>query len=197
VPGTPSDPSPGNGATNQSVNADLDWADASGATSYDVYFGTSASPPYYGSAVISSFGLPALDYNTHYYWKIVARNSCGDSDGPLWDFTTQPEGCTLPGTLAAPSPADHATGVSVSVDLDWADASAATSYDIYFGTSASPPYYGSAVISSFGLPALNYNTPYYWKIIARNSCGDTAGPLWQFRTAPTWSIHLPIILRRR
>ena len=89
IPGTPANPNPSDGATNVSIDTDLDWSHCANTDSYDVYFGTSPSPPYYGSTSSSSYSLPTLSYSTHYYWKIVAKNNCGNSTpGPVWDFTT-------------------------------------------------------------------------------------------------------------
>ncbi|RKY84258.1 hypothetical protein DRP98_05365 [candidate division KSB1 bacterium] len=89
IPDIPSNPNPENHATNVSIDTDLNWSDCANTDSYDVYFGTSPSPPYYGSTSSSSYSLPTLSYSTHYYWKIVAKNNCGNSTpGPVWDFTT-------------------------------------------------------------------------------------------------------------
>jgi PKD repeat protein len=185
-PGTPGSPSPSNHATGVSVSADLDWSDCTDTDSYDVYFGTSSSPAYYGNTSISSYSLPALDYETHYYWKIVAKNDCDNSTpGPLWDFTTGTEVCPTPGIPSNPSPAHQATGVPVDADLDWSDCTDTDSYDVYFGTSSSPPYYGNTSSSSYSLPVLQSSTKYYWQVVAKNDCGNsTSGPVWEFTTAP-------------
>lgn len=179
LPATPSGPSPANGATNQSINVDLDWADASGARSYDVYFGTSTSPPWYGITDSSSFALPPLSCSTHYYWRVVAKSACGNTGGPVWDFVTV---CCAPDTPSGPSPANGSTNQSINADLDWGDTAGATSYDVYFGTSASPPLFGNTASSYYALPTLSYLTKYYWKIVAKSSCGETAGPVWNFTT---------------
>lgn len=89
MPATPADPAPNNGSANRPINVDLDWADAAGAESYDVYFGAAASPPYVGNTAASSYALPTLSYNTRYYWKIVARSACEEAAGPVWYFNTQ------------------------------------------------------------------------------------------------------------
>jgi hypothetical protein len=91
TPGTPGSPTPADGVTGQSIDVDLDWSDCTDTDSYDVYFGTSASPPLYASDVaISNYTLPTLEYCTKYYWKIKAKNAGGCSTtGPIWDFTTE------------------------------------------------------------------------------------------------------------
>ena len=93
TPGTPSNPSPSNHAAGVSINTDLDWSDCSNTDYYDVYVRTSSPPPYYGSAPTSSYPFQNnLDYNTKYYWKIVAKSNCGGiTQGPIWDFTTEEE----------------------------------------------------------------------------------------------------------
>ena len=87
-PGAPSDPTPADGATGVSGEVDLDWADATGATSYDVHFGAVSLPPLVGNSPMSNWPLPTLEFQTTYYWQIVAKNAGGTTPGPLWSFTT-------------------------------------------------------------------------------------------------------------
>ncbi len=83
---------PPNGGTKISVRPVLSWA-AVGATSYDVYFGTSSTPPLVVSGQTNTTYFPAtLNYMTVYYWKIVAINSIGSTTGAVWSFTSM----TLP-----------------------------------------------------------------------------------------------------
>ena len=94
-PSIPSHPNPDNGITNVSITTDLGWSggdpDPDDTVRYDVYFGTTSSPP----KVISnqsalSYDPGTLLYNTSFYWKIVAWDNHGASTtGPLWHFTTQ------------------------------------------------------------------------------------------------------------
>ncbi|MCW3133560.1 MAG: hypothetical protein N2V78_04445 [Methanophagales archaeon] len=93
-PYTPSNPSPANHATGQSIHTDLGWTDgdldAGDTVTYDVYFGTSTSPLKVSTAQSGTTYDPGtLNYTTKYYWKIVATDNHGASTtGPLWDFTT-------------------------------------------------------------------------------------------------------------
>jgi hypothetical protein len=89
IPGTPSSPSPSNGATGVSINPTLIWSASSNTDSYDVYFGTASSPQYVGNTTGTSYSRSGLSYSTTYYWKIVAKNNCGNStSGSVWSFTT-------------------------------------------------------------------------------------------------------------
>jgi|GEM_PF-2500414 len=98
VPDIPSNPYPANNSINVDLNADLNWtcSDPDGdRLIYDVYFGTTSTPPLLSLGQSDSdFELGALEPNTTYYWKIVAKdvNPTGGSkttSGPIWSFTTQ------------------------------------------------------------------------------------------------------------
>ena len=98
--------------------------------------------------------------------------------------------CATPGAPSSPSPSNGATGVSTSPTLSWAASSNASSYDIYFGTSSNPPLVGNTTSTSYGRSGLSYSTPYYWKIVAKNSCGSTEGSVWSFATAGYISMNI-------
>src|SRR5436190_18722531 len=89
--GPPSAPtllSPSNGATNVSTSPALSWNAATGATSYDVYLGTSNPPGLYSTNVTdTSLNVGPLTANTTYYWKVTAKNSVGSADSTLSSFT--------------------------------------------------------------------------------------------------------------
>ena len=179
APGAPSALSPVNGAAGISTNPTLTWS-SSGASAYDVHFGTASNPSVVATTTGASYSPPTLMNNTKYYWKIVARNSCGGSTtGSVWSFTTA---CVASGTPAAPTPSNGATGVSTSPTLSWTGSNA-SSYHVYFGTSPSPSYVGTIEGTTYKTSGLNNNTIYYWKIVARNACGDLIeGPVWSFTT---------------
>ena len=93
-PNQPGSPSPADDATGVSIGADLSWTggDPDGHTvTYDVYFGTSTSPPLVSDDQVATTYDPAtMSYDTHYYWKVVATDNHGAStEGPVWGFTTE------------------------------------------------------------------------------------------------------------
>jgi hypothetical protein len=112
-PGAPTNPSPADGATDvdAGVVTVLDWDDVSGATSYDVYFGTTCPPPAYPDAayqrtVVSEWAGVALSESSSYCWKVVPRDDAGClTEGPTWTFDT---GCLDPVT-GAPTVTSDAT----------------------------------------------------------------------------------------
>ena len=80
--------SPANGSTGVSLTPALSWTAASGAISYDVYFGTSPTPPLVINTTLTSYNPPALLINTTYYWKIAARSLGGTAPSAVWSFVT-------------------------------------------------------------------------------------------------------------
>ncbi len=93
----------------------------------------------------------------------------------------------MPGTPSSPNPADAASGVGTSPTLTWTAANA-TSYDVKFGTTNPPPQVSTGQASaSYAATGLTNGTVYFWQVVAKNSSGSTAGPVWSFTTTPSVS----------
>ncbi len=89
APDQAANPSPSNGTTGASVSTTLTWGAASGATQYDVYFGTSSNPGLQSSNQSStSYSPGTLAAGTTYFWRVDAENGDGVTTGALWSFTT-------------------------------------------------------------------------------------------------------------
>jgi len=78
---------------------------------YDVYFGTTSPPPKVASNQSETTYDPGtLEYNTTYYWQIVAWNELGESaEGPIWSFTTETIGPSVETLNADPVGKHNAT----------------------------------------------------------------------------------------
>src|SRR5206468_362865 len=87
-----------------------------------------------------------------------------------------------PGAPSMPAPATGAIDVATNATLTWSP-TAATSYDINFGTSNPPPPVATGLPSASYTPALSAATTYFWQVVARGPGGATAGPVWSFTTA--------------
>ena len=93
-----------------------------------------------------------------------------------------------PGTATTPAPSDGAAGVSTTTALSWT-ATNASSYDVRFGTSSSPPVVATNLTTpSFTPSPLANNTTYFWQVVSRNAAGTTNGPVWRFTTAAAPSL---------
>lgn len=192
-PNAPSNPSPSNGAANQSITVDLGWTggDPDGdPVIYDVYFGTSATPPLVSSnQTQTTYNPGTMSHNTMYYWKIVAEDSAGaQTEGVVWSFTTEQYQNDPPYAPSNPSPSDGATDQSINVNLSWTGGDPNNDpviYDVYFGTASPPPLVSSdQTATSYDPGTLNYHSQYYWKIVAEDTFGaQTQGNTWDFTTA--------------
>src|SRR5439155_15435342 len=88
-----------------------------------------------------------------------------------------------PAAPGSPSPASGATGVGATPTLTWS-ASGATTYDVSFGTTNPPLSVTTGQTAPlYTPPALAPGATYFWRVLAHNDGGTTAGPVWSFSTA--------------
>ena len=95
APAAPVLTSPANLATSVPIAPSLSWTASSGATSYDVYFGTASTPPFVLNTSAAFYKPGTLTSDSVYYWRIVAKNSAGSTSSATWSFTTTPA-CRVP-----------------------------------------------------------------------------------------------------
>ncbi len=97
APPKATNPNPANGATDVATNADLSWNGGSliasgeaNSYTYDVYFGTSASPPLAAGGITSTTYDPGtMDSATMYYWRVDTSDGSQTTTGDVWSFTTE------------------------------------------------------------------------------------------------------------
>lgn len=145
-----------------------------------------------------------------WYWQTTATGTSTANSGATYNVTTSgtyyirsqnnTTGCwsagsgsaaatvnSIPSVATGPSPANSAISVCYSgtgaiSSVSWTTVAGATSYDIYFGAGSLPAIATSNVVTnSYTTGTLLPSTTYYWKVVSKNSCGDTLG------TAATWS----------
>jgi uncharacterized repeat protein (TIGR01451 family) len=80
--------SPANGATGVSVTPILTWTAATGAASYNVYFGVTAVPPFAANTTSLQYSPSQLAPGTTYNWQVAAVNAAGANNSPVFSFTT-------------------------------------------------------------------------------------------------------------
>ncbi|MDD2636524.1 MAG: T9SS type A sorting domain-containing protein [Bacteroidales bacterium] len=82
--------SPTNGASGTGHSGNLMWEAVAGADTYDVYFGTSATPTQVATdQVATTYPIDCLLPETTYYWKVIPKNGDGSASGcATWSFTT-------------------------------------------------------------------------------------------------------------
>ena len=190
LPAAPELVSPVNDATEVSVPASLAWNAAVDASSYTVQVSTSQTFSTYAYNVsgitTTSTSVSSLAAGTSYYWRVQAVNADGNSGwSSVWSFTT-----TVPPVPAAPllaSPVNGAINVAMPAALSWNSSSGASSYTVQASASqtfATLVYNTSGITStSTTVTGLSAGTPYYWRVLAANSTGNSDwSAVWSFTT---------------
>ncbi len=168
---------------------------------YNIYFGSTAGA--LTTPVSRDLGVPAytvsnLDYDTTYFWKVEALSGDETLVSGIWRFTTW-NGDTLTFEVVAPGDISGITdpeeisnsGVTVEQNLQWRCTVGGLlmnglTYSVRLGTSGSNmPAVATGVTDMIYDPTLDYDTIYYWQIVAQNAEGRTwTGPIWKFYTLP-------------
>jgi phosphatidylserine/phosphatidylglycerophosphate/cardiolipin synthase-like enzyme len=98
-PDAPKNKLPASGGTVSTSTATLTWYAGPWAHNYDIYFGTSPTPPLLAAnvnlgpsantSVMQKYTTPQLAPGTTYYWKIVSKTMANvAAAGTVWNFTT-------------------------------------------------------------------------------------------------------------
>jgi len=153
----------------------LSWTASAGATSYNVYRGTTsygqAATPVATGVTGTTYTNTGLTNGTMYYYRIAAFNAGGNSA----------ESSQVSATPVAPPPVP--TGLTAvvgagKVTLTWTASAGATSYNVYrgttsFGQSATPIAMG-VVGTTYVNTGLTTGVTYYYRIAAFNAGGNSA-----------------------
>jgi len=171
--GAPSAPT-GLTATAGNAQVALSWNVVSGATSYNIYRGTTAggesATAIATGVTTASFTNTGLTNGTAYYYKVAAVNGSGTSGQSNEASATPVAAPAAPSGLTA-------TAGNTQVSLSWTASSGATSYNLYRGTTAGGE---SATAIATGITGTSYSntgltngTQYFYKVKAVNSTGTS------------------------
>lgn len=143
-------------------------------TTWDVYVGTSSSPGLAKAGVTGNTYTFTTAVGGHFYWYVetVDVNKVR-STSPTWNFYIN----SAPAVPSLTAPANNAVKFSATGALTWAapvDAEGdALTYDMYFGTTATPAIVAANLTAATYSPTMAYNTTYYWKVVAKDGHGGT------------------------
>jgi len=174
--------------------ATLSWTASSGATSYNIYQGTTSggesSTPIATGVTAASYLAAGLTNGDEYYFKVAAVNSAGIS-------AESNEAAVTP--LAPPAPPSGLTAAAEGsqVALSWTASSGATSYNIYQGVTSggesSTPIATGITTVSYTVTGLTNGTAYYFKVAAVNSAG-TSGYSNEASATPAIDYGTPVAI---
>ncbi|MBT3289614.1 MAG: hypothetical protein HN380_19875 [Victivallales bacterium] len=202
LPSVPAGPGIADGAVSVPETERLSWAAASFATEYAVYLWVPGAPgradltrppgalPVGRTVACSYAPQTGLEHSTAYAWQVVARNANGETEGPVWTFTTWSE---PPETPADGVPADGDLAVLwTQRQFGWSSCERAVSYNVYLwqaggnrpGTAAATVAESRWLLGAerVGESTLVPEMGYCWQVIARSADSEREGPVWSFRT---------------
>jgi hypothetical protein len=124
--------------------------------------------------LVTTYSVTGLANNTTYYYRVRAYDGNLPVNESANSNTTS--ALTLPGMPTLSTPANGATGQSLSVNLTWVAYGGAV--DAYYLQVDDDPLFGSPLydgnvgnITSFNPPGMANNTTYYWRLQAHNPSG--------------------------
>ena len=198
--------SPADGANNVEIIfgdsnsvGQIEWSNPTSGgpvDSYDISLGETSSGDDIGTVEsFESGNILLFDFqpNTTYYWKITSNNCAGNTDSPVFSFTT--EDCTqasAPSSASVPSPADGAVDTTIdgtdnnSVEFTFNSPSNANTV-LLFGTNNPPTQTFNDFTSGNSISGLQPDTQYFWAIDTYNCAGSTSGTVWTFTTGDVLS----------
>ncbi len=163
----PSIPSAPTGVTATAGNGQVivSWTAVTGATSYNIYYGTAAGVTTASTKITGATSpktITGLTNNTTYYFVLTALNESGESTLSSEVPSSQPTTLTTPAGLSA-TPGDG------QVTLTWTAVTGATSYNVYYGTAAGVTTASTKVASTASpctITGLTNTTTYYFAVTA-------------------------------
>jgi hypothetical protein len=171
--------------------ATVNWTAVAGATGYQYFVSTSATPPSSGTATTATTYSPTgLDDGTTYY--VHLRTKCQGTIYSGWttaSFTTLP--CTAPNVPSI-------TGITYDgANITWTTIPGAASYEYAITFGSTPPTSGTTITTnSYTATGLNGSRTYY--VHVRTKCNPTTFSNWvtaSFTTlAPPCDMPTPVTI---
>jgi len=157
-----------------------------------------------GNLLVSVYTQNAPYTSPHSYWRYTATtgfNRCrlGNSDSvnpPTMSLSTLRPNIQINMTTGAPTTAPNAPILASPGNGAWTFTGSSlvwnsgggfpSTYDVYFGTSATPPLVSDNQAGTSYTPTLAAGTTYYWNVVATNGFGDSpASATWSFKVPTT------------
>lgn len=160
------------------------WTASQNAESYELTIKNLESGVISTQTTSSTELAVTLTRNMPYSWFVTAKSSkiATTAVSDTWKFYNAGEAASafapFPADLTFPKMAQRVTPTAGKLNLTWTGSDADNdilNYDIYLGTTTTPTLIKTAQIG-LTLPdvAVNAGTTYYWKVITRDSKGNTS-----------------------
>lgn len=122
--------------------------------------------------------------NTPYSWHVISKSTKTSitAQSEVWKFYNAGEGAVsyapFPAEIITPTMGQNVNAPTGKITLAWKGSDVdgdITGYDVHFGTNTSPALFNSNLRESIlNDVSVTSNTTYYWKIITKDSKGNTS-----------------------
>ena len=153
------------------ASSTISWTAVTGATSYNLYRGTSAGVAIAGSTKTAGVTSPTVDAGTNgtaYYYVVTAMKAGVES--PLSaEVKVTPQG--------APAGVTATAGAAGHIVIAWTPQVGATGYNIYWSTTAGVTTASTKIAGAanpYNQGGLTTATAYFYRVTATNASGESA-----------------------
>ena len=134
------------------------------------------------------YDLTGLNYNTTYYWRVLAISDSSQSDwSSIWSFSTAKQFPTDIATLTAP--AKNSEVSSANISFNWEPVDRADYYDFQLSTDEKFPAGkfvaedSTLIVNSKFVTGLQNYVQYFWRVRGKNTSGHASwSETWNFST---------------
>jgi hypothetical protein len=165
----------------------LDWTAVTGATNYEVHYGTDPALNAFSTfnVTTSQVNCANLTFGATYYWKVKARSANDSSNWSVtWSFI-------VTDTIFLASPANNSLNLSSNQLLDWSVTGGASGYQVQWDTTSS---FTSSLLQTFitgttsqiNTNNLLFGTKWFWRVRAFHAVDTTQwSAIWNFTVNDT------------
>jgi hypothetical protein len=149
--------------------------------------GEAALPAEFGARAVSVLTGPTLEPSTTYYYRIVATNQTGTTDGTVGEFETEAVGMPMIENESAVAITQTSASLSALINPEFQETTC-KGFELSGTTAPCEPENlgsgGTGVTTSASLTGLQPNTEYGYKALAENGSGLSEGSAQTFVTLP-------------
>ncbi|SEO64922.1 hypothetical protein SAMN05192574_110122 [Mucilaginibacter gossypiicola] len=162
----------------------LKWSAATNATSYDINIKNLADGTNTTQTTANTQFDVTLKRNTPYSWSVISKaaNSSTTPQSDTWKFYNSGPGTVnyapFPAEITAPAMNQAVTVTNGKIALSWTGNDVdndIANYDVYLSDSPSPILLqGKILENTLKDVAVSVGKTYYWRVITRDSSGNTS-----------------------
>ena len=170
----------------------LEWNASENTTNYTVYVKNLLTQA--ASQQLNAGGATTLEVtlqkNVPYSWYVVSKNDNSDTTpSATWKFYNAGNGVVnyapFPAEIVAPAMSSSLQGPTVTIQWEGADPdNDIVEYKVYLDGNTNPTTLISTTAQqTLANVAIASNTTYYWKVVTKDSAGNTStSPIFQFKS---------------